>query len=71
MPLLRFGAMASGPRERCIAQLVSEIEYLKTFRHWNLVSYLGVARKDDTLNILQEYVPGQTLEMFIKNKMTL
>ena len=30
-----------------------------------------MARKDDTLSILQEYVPSQTLEMLIKDRMTL
>ena len=31
-----------------------------------MVSYLGIVRQDDTLNILHEFVPNNTLEMLYK-----
>ena len=60
MPLLRFGEM-DYVSEKLISIAHREIEVLKKLQHKNMVKYLGIIRKQDSLNIIQEYMPQYTL----------
>ncbi|KAJ6821160.1 mitogen-activated protein kinase kinase kinase NPK1-like isoform X1 [Iris pallida] len=41
-----------------IRELEEEVNLLKNLSHPNIVRYLGTSRKENTLNILLEFVPG-------------
>lgn len=45
----------------------SEIKLLETLRHPNIVSLLGTQRTEYKLNILMEYVPGNSLDKVLGN----
>ena len=45
-----------GLKEEEIAQLMKEVDLVKSLSHPSIVKYEGMARDDDTLNIVLEYV---------------
>ncbi|KAI0953922.1 hypothetical protein AcV7_007316 [Taiwanofungus camphoratus] len=59
-----------GLKEEEIAQLMKEVDLVKSLSHPSIVKYEGMARDDDTLNIVLEYAEngslGQTLKAFGK-----
>ncbi|KAI1793538.1 Pkinase-domain-containing protein [Ganoderma leucocontextum] len=59
-----------GLKEDEIAQLMKEVDLVKSLSHPSIVKYEGMARDDDTLNIVLEYAEngslGQTLKAFGK-----
>ncbi|PCH44333.1 Pkinase-domain-containing protein [Wolfiporia cocos MD-104 SS10] len=59
-----------GLKEDEIAQLMKEVDLVKSLSHPSIVKYEGMARDDDTLSIVLEYAEngslGQTLKAFGK-----
>lgn len=59
-----------GLPETEVTQLMKEVELLKKLKHPSIVSYEGMARDEDSLDIVLEYVEngslGQTLKAFGK-----
>ncbi|CAL1715053.1 unnamed protein product [Somion occarium] len=59
-----------GLKEEEIAQLMKEVDLVKSLSHPSIVKYEGMARDDNTLNIILEYAEngslGQTLKAFGK-----
>ncbi|TFK83688.1 Pkinase-domain-containing protein [Polyporus arcularius HHB13444] len=59
-----------GLKEEEIAQLMKEVDLVKSLSHPSIVKYEGMARDDDTLSIVLEYAEngslGQTLKAFGK-----
>jgi predicted Ser/Thr protein kinase len=47
-------------------ELATEIDLLENLRHPNIVTLLGTERTGDTLNILMEYVPGNSLDTMLE-----
>jgi len=70
MPLLRFGDKTDYLFEKLIGMAHREVEMLKKIQHKSLVSYLDIARQQDSLAIMQEYMPQPTLKAWIKNNTT-
>ncbi|KAI0084451.1 hypothetical protein BDY19DRAFT_997670 [Irpex rosettiformis] len=60
----------TGLKEEEIAQLMREVDLVKSLSHPSIVKYEGMARDDDTLSIVLEYAEngslGQTLKAFGK-----
>ena len=48
-----------------LAVLENEIEMLKDLQHANIVQYIGTERKEDSLCIFLEYVPGGSLKRLL------
>ncbi|KAL6503445.1 hypothetical protein OROGR_025368 [Orobanche gracilis] len=48
-----------------INELEKEVNLLKNLSHPNIVRYLGIAREDDSLNILLEFVPGGSISSLL------
>lgn len=46
----------AGLKEEEVSQLMKEVDLLKTLTHPSIVKYEGMARTEDTLNIVLEYV---------------
>jgi serine/threonine protein kinase len=44
-------------KERHITQMMEEIDLVKRLSHPSIVKYKGMARDEDTLRIVLEYVP--------------
>ncbi len=59
-----------GLSEREVTQLMKEVDILKNLQHASIVSYEGMVRDEDSLDIVLEYVEngslGQTLKAFGK-----
>ena len=66
MPMMRFDRIDVDLMERTISVMTQELDFLRCLQHENLVQYLGLIRQDDTLNILQEFISGRTLESLYK-----
>ena len=59
MAVKQLGSTTVGSKE--LVALENEIKMLKNFEHPNIVRYLGTERKDDTLSIFLEYIPGGSI----------
>ncbi len=46
---------------KAVESLMQEIELMQGLSHPNIVRYLGSERRDDTLNIFMEFVPGGSI----------
>ena len=64
--MMRFDCINVDLMERTISVMTQELDFLCCLQHENLVQYLGLIRQDDTLNILQEFISGRTLESLYK-----
>ena len=59
--------MQSDARDALLMKVQAEFQHFRTLRHKNLVAYLGANISNDTLDIMQEYVPFMTLQTYVKN----
>ena len=60
------GDKSSSTRKALIAALNQEIETMKDLDHANIVQYLGCERKEMSISIFLEYIPGGSVGSCLK-----
>lgn len=66
LTISQFGNVHPMLTSRFLKSLHLEFEHYKTIQHNNLVQYFGAVKRDETLEILQEYMKTPTLLAVIK-----